>query len=173
MTMGQRICVMNKGRVAQIGKPLEVYRAPADAFVARFLGNPPMNILKAKLAQRDGGRRALIGGSELALSRWADMALPAGSDLLVGVRPEELVLHEHREDVASLRGVVSGVEPLGAETLLMVDLEGGAGELTARLHRDVSAAIGDRVGLGVPEEALYLFDALTEKAIPAKGTFAS
>jgi multiple sugar transport system ATP-binding protein len=173
MTMGQRICVMNKGRVAQIGKPLDVYRAPADAFVARFLGNPPMNILKAKLVRSEGQCFASVGNSTLALSRWADIALTAGSDLLVGVRPEELVLHEHREGAASLRGVVSGVEPLGAETLLMVDMEGGAGELTARLHRDVSAAIGERIGLGVPEEALYLFDALTEKAIPATGVGAS
>ncbi len=169
MTMGQRICVMNKGKVAQIGKPLDVYRAPADAFVARFLGNPPMNILKASIVQRDGRRVAALGGTELSLSRWTDSALPQGGYVLLGVRPEELQLHEARDDVGTLRGVVSAIEPLGAETLLMVTLDGGAGDVMARLHRDITGRIGDRVGLSTPNEALYLFDAATEKAIPATG----
>ena len=167
MTMGQRICVMNKGKVAQVGKPLDVYRAPADAFVARFLGNPPMNILKARIAQGQPSPVATLAGSELPLARWARAALPPAGDLLVGVRPEELQLHEWREDRNTLRGVVSAIEPLGAETLLMVALEGDAGEVMARLHRDVRGSIGDRVGLTIPDRALYLFDALTEKAIPA------
>jgi multiple sugar transport system ATP-binding protein len=167
MTMGQRICVMNKGRIAQVGKPLDVYRRPADAFVARFLGNPPMNILEARIAPGASPAVALLGGSALPLGRWAPAALPASGDLLVGVRPEELRLHEHRTDGRTLRGIVSAVEPLGAETLLMVALEEGAGDVMVRLHRDVDAAIGDRVGLSVPDHALYLFDAATEKAIPA------
>jgi multiple sugar transport system ATP-binding protein len=166
MTMGQRICVMNKGKVAQVGKPLDVYRAPADAFVARFLGNPPMNILKARIVQGPSSAVAALGGSELPLARWARAALPP-AELLVGVRPEELQLHEAREGGGTLRGVVSAIEPLGAETLLMVALEGDAGDVMARLHRDVRSSIGDRVGLTIPDEALYLFDAFTEKAIPA------
>ena len=48
MTMGDRICIMNEGKVVQIGRPLEVYRNPADTFVARFLGNPPMNLLRGR-----------------------------------------------------------------------------------------------------------------------------
>ncbi len=166
MTMGQRICVMNKGKVAQVGKPLDVYRAPADAFVARFLGNPPMNILKARIVQGPSSAVAALGGSELPLARWARAALPPAGELLVGVRPEELQLHEARGDVGTLRGVVSAIEPLGAETLLMVSL-GDAGDVMARLHRDVRSSIGDSVGLTIPDEALYLFDAFTEKAIPA------
>ncbi len=54
MTMGDRICIMNQGEVVQIGSPLEVYRRPADTFVARFLGNPPMNLLAARLEGADG-----------------------------------------------------------------------------------------------------------------------
>jgi len=165
--MGQRICVMNKGKVAQVGRPLDVYRAPADAFVARFLGNPPMNILRARIAQGQPSPVAALAGSELSLARWARAALPAAGELLVGVRPEELQLHAPREDRDTLRGTVSAVEPLGAETLLMVALDGEAGDVMARLHRDVQGRIGDRVGLSIPSGALYLFDAATEKAIPA------
>src|SRR6478736_1318092 len=49
MTMGDRVCIMNQGRVVQIGRPLEVYRSPADTFVSRFLGNPPMNLLRGRI----------------------------------------------------------------------------------------------------------------------------
>ena len=68
---------------------------------------------------------------------------------------------------ASLRGTVSGVEPLGAETLVIVELERQAGEVTARLHRETSVRVGDTVGLCCASEAIYLFDAVSEKAIAA------
>lgn len=126
-----------------------------------------MNILKACIVQGPSSAVAALGGSELPLARWARAALPPAGELLVGVRPEELQLHEVREGGGTLRGVVSAIEPLGAETLLMVSLEGDAGDVMARLHRDVKSSIGDRVGLTIPDEALYLFDAFTEKAIPA------
>jgi multiple sugar transport system ATP-binding protein len=167
MTMGQRICVMNKGRVAQIGKPLEVYRAPADVFVARFLGNPPMNILQARLGAAGGQLGALLpGGTHLPLGRWADTQLHGREVVQIGLRPEELALDEHDAGgVSAMRGTVAAVEPLGAETLVAVELDGGAGEVIARLHRDTPAVLGDRVSLSAPESALYLFDAATGKAI--------
>ena len=174
MTMGQRICVMNAGRVAQIGAPLEVYRQPADAFVARFLGNPPMNLMRARLVAHGGAMCAQVGPATLALSRWSAAALDAtGGEVLVGIRPEELGLLDAGEAGASpaadglLRGSVSAVEPLGAETLVVVELDGGAGEVTARAHRDVQLALGDSATLGFAAKALYLFDARSEKAILA------
>jgi len=176
MTMGQRICVMNQGQVAQIGKPLDVYRQPADAFVARFLGNPPMNLVPARVLERAGALHAQVGPALLPLARWsgADLAGVAanGGHVLVGIRPEELSLLGNNEAGGAgvsglLRGTVSAVEPLGAETLLVVDLEGQAGEVTARVHRDVRLALGDRATLGHAEHALYLFDARSEKALLA------
>lgn len=172
MTMGQRICVMNKGRVAQIGKPLEVYRQPADAFVARFLGNPPMNVLKARLHTEHGQPAVRLAGASLSLARWnrqVGAGLPRDGDVLIGMRPEEISVEPAIEGANTLRGVVSGVEPLGAETLVLVELDDGAGEVTARVHRDITASLGDRIGLRVPESALYLFDATTEKSIPHDG----
>jgi multiple sugar transport system ATP-binding protein len=171
MTMGQRICVMNRGRVAQIGKPMDVYRAPADVFVARFLGNPPMNILQAQL-QSTGGRlcAALPGGAQLPLARWSAGDLATAGGVQVGIRPEELMLtHADSGQGARLRGTVVAVEPLGAETLVAVDLAGGAGEVTARLHRDTAVGRGEEVTLTVPESALYLFDSASGKAIAARG----
>src|SRR6266446_1926515 len=67
MTMGDRICIMDKGEVVQIGPPLEVYRNPADTFVARFLGNPPMNLLQGRLEAQDGRPVAHFAASAVAL----------------------------------------------------------------------------------------------------------
>ncbi len=151
MTMGQRICVMNKGRIAQIDKPLEVYRQPADAFVARFLGNPPMNLLKARIVARDGAIFAEVGAASLPLARWSAGQLAATQDeVLIGIRPEELELVEPgaTADANRLSGTVTAIEPLGAETLIVIDVEGQAGEVTARMHRDVQLSLGDSATLG-------------------------
>src|SRR6188474_160227 len=67
MTMGTRICIMNGGKVAQVGPPLEVYRWPANTFVASFLGNPPMNLMKAVVTDDPGGRQIRVGASAFAL----------------------------------------------------------------------------------------------------------
>ena len=66
MTMGHCICIMNQGQVVQMGRPLEVYRNPADTFVAKFLGNPPMNLLQGRLEAQDGRAVARFAGSAVA-----------------------------------------------------------------------------------------------------------
>jgi multiple sugar transport system ATP-binding protein len=172
MTMGQRICVMNGGRVAQIGKPLDVYRQPADAFVARFLGNPPMNLLKAQIVSQGDRSFAQTAGSMLPLARWsvADLGASQGN-VLLGIRPEELSLFDGSGDAShTLRGTVSAIEPRGAETLVVVDLEKQAGEVTARVHRDVQLTLGESATLGFSPSATYLFDGRTEKAILARAS---
>jgi multiple sugar transport system ATP-binding protein len=165
MTMGQRILVMNRGRLAQIGKPLEVYQQPADAFVAHFLGSPPMNLLKARILSRGDCRWAECGSAQLPLDRWSGVDL-GGNGLLIGIRPEELCMAKpspERQDL--LRGKVSGVQPLGAETLVMVELDDQAGEVTARLDRHIQPCLDERVALGFTQRALHLFDAETQKSI--------
>ena len=160
MTMGSRICVMNRGRIAQLGAPLEVYRNPADTFVARFLGSPPMNLLPARLQRSAGGTVALLAGTNLPLTRWTEAALaPAmAGEVSFGIRPEDLtLLSTDAPEQPALTGRVASLEPLGAETLMLVETE--AGEVTARLHRDARAEPGSTVRLGVPAAASYLFGA--------------
>src|SRR5262245_24301929 len=67
MTMGSAICIRNGGKVVQVGEPLEVYRQPANTFVASFLGNPPMNLLKATVTDAPDGRTLRVGTALLAL----------------------------------------------------------------------------------------------------------
>ncbi|MCO6391832.1 sn-glycerol-3-phosphate ABC transporter ATP-binding protein UgpC [Aliihoeflea aestuarii] len=167
MTMGTRICVMNAGRVAQIGAPLEVYWKPANIFVARFLGSPPMNLVTATLST--DARRAQNAELDAPLERWSNAALSsyAGRKITVGVRAEDLSLHrpEQGADAGVMRGRVVAVEPLGAETLLLVTLQSGA-EVTARLPRQVAAVIDADVELFFPKDAVYLFDAESGDALP-------
>ena len=163
MTMGSRICIMNKGRLVQVGPPLEVYRNPADTFVARFLGNPPMNLLDAAAAP---GPSITIGSVGLPLPPRADPArLPGrGEAVVYGIRPEDL--YEHAPEAEGNRLVplpvsVLTVESLGAETLLMVAPDGTGQELIARVGPDSTARAGDQVTLQLDSAAAHLFDART------------
>ena len=170
MTMGDRICIMNQGKVVQIGRPLEVYRNPADTFVARFLGNPPMNLLHGRIEQRDGRMVAQLAGGSLALPMRTASALSRyiGADVIVGVRPEdlyEIVPPGDPAQFARLPARVEAVEPLGAETLVMVSLEGSDAELVARVGRDTALRRGDRLDLALDTAAIHLFDPATTIAI--------
>ena len=126
MTMGDRICIMNKGEVVQIGKPLEVYRNPADTFVARFLGNPPMNLLAGRLERREvPASSSSMAGCSFELPGYSPAALAPYVDgpVTVGLRPEDLYEappEPGRDRMQAVAARILAVEPLGAETLLML-----------------------------------------------------
>jgi multiple sugar transport system ATP-binding protein len=169
MTMGTRICVMNGGRVAQIGAPLDVYWNPADTFVARFLGSPPMNLFNAVLKSTPGGAMVREDILDSPLTRWSGETLAAFADkaVTVGIRAEDLYLRA--EEVPNggggkVRGRAFAVEPLGAETILVVETQNGV-EWTARLPRTVTVRAGEQVELFFSPRSLYLFDPQTGKVI--------
>ena len=164
MTMGTRICVMNAGRVAQVGAPLDVYWHPADTFVARFLGSPPMNLIPVTVE----GDRATGPGVRAPLACWRPDTLGRlhGQTAILGVRAEDLALGECDETGGRVEARVFAVEPLGAETLLALELPDGAGEVTARLGRHAGARVGETVVLHFAPGSAFLFDAGTTTAIP-------
>jgi multiple sugar transport system ATP-binding protein len=170
MTMGHRICVMNRGEVVQIGAPLEVYRRPADTFVARFLGNPQMNLLSGKLEASGECAVLHVAGSTVHLPGCLSPALApyVGRSLIIGVRPEDL--YESEPPGLEGRGArlpvrLIAVEPLGAETLLMLSLAGSNEELIARIGRDTTLRSGDQTTVVLDTAALHLFDPETTRAI--------
>jgi multiple sugar transport system ATP-binding protein len=172
MTMGDRICIMNKGEVVQIGPPLEVYREPADTFVARFLGSPPMNLLDARLEGPEATLR--LDAATLLLRCWPPATLQrhAGKLLTLGIRPEDL--YETPGEVPGgpplhLDVRIDAVEPLGAETLLLLSLGAGDQELIARVGRSTSLRAGDLTRVALDTAALHLFDPATGRAIPKAG----
>ena len=153
MTMGDRICIMNGGKVVQIGAPLEVYHEPADTFVASFLGSPPMNLLAARLV----AGRLHVGDSALLLER----AIPM-ENLIFGIRPEDI-----RIDGAAphTHGEVLAVEPLGAETIVRFRPPGVANDVLVHGPRTVSVKVGEQAPLSFDLAAAHLFDPATTRRI--------
>jgi multiple sugar transport system ATP-binding protein len=167
MTMGSRICVMNAGRVVQIGSPLEVYWNPADTFVARFLGAPPMNLMELPVTATAGGVVAQSDAARAPLTLWhpATLTPHVGRTVTVGVRAEDLRLGVPADagTNGAIRGRIDAIEPLGAETLMLVTA--GSLEVTARLGRDVAPRVGDMASLCFDASAVHLFDPETTTAI--------
>jgi multiple sugar transport system ATP-binding protein len=174
MTMGSRICVMNQGRVIQVGRPLEVYREPADTFVAAFIGSPPANLIEAEVAAADGAVVVRVGGRDLALPRHRapDLETLAGRRVVFGIRPEDLKIASASSgggDGAGLPAQVVAVEPLGAETILVLALEGLDDEILARVGPEVALRPGEQVTLAPNLAAVHLFDPASTRALPRSG----
>jgi ABC-type sugar transport system ATPase subunit len=159
MTMADRIVVMRAGRIEQVGSPLELYDAPANEFVARFIGSPPMNLLNAHWASHS-----------LALGRGLLLPAPPGhtglesAPVRLGVRPEHLQLCTDDTalpvDAPRLRLRVLSLDHLGAATELYGSLVGANDQTPwlARLTGRYFAKVGDEVTLTWDQEHSRLFD---------------
>jgi multiple sugar transport system ATP-binding protein len=143
MTLGDRVAVLRAGELQQVATPREIYEAPANDFVAGFVGSPRINLARG---QNEGGE-VRVGPFRLR---------PPGGlgpgDVEVGVRPESVRLGEG----SGAEGEVSAVEPLGAETHLV--LEVGGLSLRARVPGFSPLGRGDRVRVSLDEGALHFFD---------------
>jgi len=161
MTLASRIVVLNGGRIEQIGAPMDLYRLPANRFVAGFLGSPRMNFLPARVAAAgEHGVDLEVAGETLRIAR--RLAARAGDIVTLGVRPEDLSL-AHAQDGAAhngiLRGEVSLLERLGGEALIHVTLRGTQAEtLVAKLAGDVSLSARQPIALKLDGAACHLFD---------------
>ena len=170
MTMGTRICIMQAGRIVQTGAPLDIYRNPVNTFVAAFLGNPPMNLLPARIGERDASLGVSVGDAQLPLPQRFGEAFRAhaGREVIFGLRPEEISEGAPAgADVARLRARVVAVEPLGAETLLVLAMPGCASEIVARVGRDSTASAGEMIDVSLNLAAMHLFDPQTTEVIPS------
>ena len=166
MTMGDRICVLRDGRIEQLADPLTLYRAPANLFVAGFIGSPAMNFLRGTL-QRDNDVRTFVsadGAARLALPALSVTAHDGNNahDVVLGIRPEHLT-DEPRANSQPLAAIVELAEPTGAETFLHVRV--GATTLIARVAAASHYATGDRVTLHLDTSHAHLFDAQREHVL--------
>jgi multiple sugar transport system ATP-binding protein len=165
MTMGRRIAVMKDGRLQQVGTPLEVYQRPQTLFVANFIGTPPMNFLRATIA--DGGATLRTHEAALPTSQaWrAATAGKQGREVMVGIRPENILEagKPARGETAKLTLEVEIVEPLGHEVILYGRL--GPDLLVVKMDPVRIPEMGARVDVLVELDALHLFDAETERRL--------
>ena len=158
MTMADKIVVLRDGRVEQVGAPLELYHNPVNQFVAGFIGSPRMNFLNAKVLQMDGtkARLQLSGGEQFSLT--LDHPVKVGDVLLMGIRPEHLLIGETGDVNIALN--VDVVEALGGTTFAYTQY---AGEDQVVVVADGSHIIprGKTIEVSFKLDHVHLFDAST------------
>ncbi|WP_404313248.1 sn-glycerol-3-phosphate ABC transporter ATP-binding protein UgpC [Agrococcus terreus] len=154
MTMGDRVVVMNHGRIEQVGTPRELYDEPETLFVAGFIGSPQMNLVEGTWSDAEGAR---VG--DLALPFRAS-APHSGTALTYGIRPEDLELvTDAGDDATAIRLVVDLVEELGSDTFVYGT--GHGVRWTARLPKGARPAIGDGLAFAVRRDAVLGFEPTT------------
>lgn len=160
MTMGDKIAILNDGRLQQYGTPAECYHEPKNTFVAEFIGEPSINLFD--MAVR--GDTLISGFFEYELE--SDVTVPT-DEVIVGVRPEALLLsdEEPADDAAAFRGNVTVVEHLGKETNIHVSVDEADTELTVIVEGRPSIDVSDAITVNIPKNAVQIFDARTGEVI--------
>jgi multiple sugar transport system ATP-binding protein len=153
MTMADRIVVMSRGRIEQVGTPLDIYNRPATRFVAGFFGMPTMNFLDGTVEADGGARRFRSAGLEHPLPDAVPAAL-AGRSVVLGVRSEHVLVG----DGAALSGTAQLTEPLGDATLVHFDY-GQSHPLVARVGPTTPLKAGSPLSFRFATESCHLFDA--------------
>ena len=158
MTMADRIVVMKEGYIQQVGTPYDLYFNPVNVFVAGFIGEPPMNFVRATLKKG----KITIGKNTLDLSeKLGDKAAKyEGKEIVFGFRPEAIVLGK-AENSLSIKASVELTELLGDNTNVYVDIQGEKSILKVNPH-DTPEMDSD-IEFSIPFESVYLFDGETEK----------
>ncbi|MFO1364155.1 MAG: ABC transporter ATP-binding protein [Burkholderiales bacterium] len=143
MSMADQVVLLREGRVEQDAAPAALYARPATAFAARFIGTPPMNLVRLA----DGARGAVIRGTDSPV-----VAPGAGEGLLLGVRPEAVLI-----DPAGVPAAVAAVEYLGADSIVACTV--GEAPFIVRAPGKLELGAGARIGLAWPREAQHFFRA--------------
>ncbi|MEC5162080.1 MULTISPECIES: ABC transporter ATP-binding protein [unclassified Janthinobacterium] len=153
MTLATRMAVMRAGAIQQYDTPAEVYRAPANLFVASFLGSPGMNLFSGQLRQRAG--RSVFSNAylELDVSAYPFHRPPSdGQPCVLGVRPEDIGVGAQYEQ----RGTVSLVEPMGNHRVLWLDFHGS--QIASIAQDQQTAELDPATGFAIRAENVSLFD---------------
>ncbi|MFN2443760.1 MAG: ABC transporter ATP-binding protein [Thermoanaerobaculia bacterium] len=162
MTMGDRIAIMNAGRLQQVGTPLEVYDTPANLFVANFIGTPPMNFFRATVGEGGLQLKAETFTIDLPARLSAAAKAHAGKTLTAGIRPENVraVRDQARGTTAEIEAVVEIVEPLGHEAIVYA--RAGEDPFITAVDPHQMPRQGDRIPLHLELDRIHLFDPETE-----------
>jgi multiple sugar transport system ATP-binding protein len=176
MTMGDRIAVLNRGVVQQVGKPMGVYERPANLFVAGFIGWPKMNFFDAHVVQKDAGlfveeqtdaNGAIVGSrfsTMLETEAASRLKQYVGKKIVFGIRPEKMRVSQiAAANGSDIEAVVEVIESAGAETFLC--LARGKQSLAARLNGGKNPEVKEKLALSFEMTEARFFDPATGKAI--------
>jgi multiple sugar transport system ATP-binding protein len=176
LTLGDRIGVMRQGSLRQLAGPMEVYRCPADLFVAGFIGSPPMNFFPGSLTATDGTlcfqREAAPAGAgyepfkiPLLATTSARLAGHAGRPVILGLRPEDIRVHLSADAPpdAAISATIEAIQQMGSETCLCLTL--GPDFIAVRVGAAHDFRVGQTVLLIFEMNRAHFFDPATEKII--------
>ncbi|RFB76508.1 ABC transporter ATP-binding protein [Methylovirgula sp. 4M-Z18] len=158
MTLADKIAVVNRGRIEQVASPLDLYHRPRNLFVARFIGSPQMNFLKAQVSAVTGNgagpqvKLVLADGATIAMATLPGRLSP-GEEVLLGIRPEALLPSQD----GPITGTVRLVEHLGGLTLLHVGRQDGDPMIVQAAGND-GTRVGNTVRLTPLAEGMHIFD---------------
>ncbi|MFE0014961.1 ABC transporter ATP-binding protein [Mesorhizobium sp. NPDC059054] len=156
MTLATKIVILNRGVVQQIGTPQEIYFNPANLFVARFIGSPPITLLEGKAVNRNGELRFKLSNSDVELSMPQSLGSIGRNDqteTILGLRPENIQIV--REGNASLSATVDLVEPTGPEDIVTLNVQGAPSVIRTAAGM---TAQGSSVGLELDLGKALLFE---------------
>ena len=188
MTMGDRVAVMNHGRLQQVDSPQRLYDHPANLFVAGFIGTPPMNLLAANVVSQNGTVGVAVGGQQIPLSdesvrRFPEVRGAEGKPVVLGVRADDLHRADRRPDLPTIKAGLELIEALGSQSIayfrvdalavgvdedLLEEQEAeGEGVTAARpnLVASLDAAeatdlrTGEQMAVAIDTKQIHLFDA--------------
>jgi ABC-type sugar transport system ATPase subunit len=167
MTLGDRIVVLADGRIQQVGKPIDLYRAPVNRFVAGFIGTPRMNFVEGHLGEDHGAATFIADGVRVKLTRAFPIASGSPPSVTLGVRPEDLQLSTSNSSAHpasdTLLGRVVLVERLGGTSHVHFDV--GTHRLMTSVSDGALPQVGDDVAVRVPGDRIHLF-AADGRALP-------
>ncbi len=170
MVLADRVAVLDRGRLQQVGKPMDLYRRPVNLEVAGFFGDPAMNLFPVEVVDGGGLRHLRMGDYRLDVDHIPDQRF-VGPAAVVGVRPEDVRLGVSDGPGPAIRGIVDRVEHLGSSSVVHVRTENlvrHGGELGGELVASCSGLghrIGDRVEATIDPRLLHLFDRVTGAAL--------
>ena len=165
MTMGDRIAILDQGVLQQVGAPQGVYARPANLFVARFIGNPPMNTVTGGVTRVDGSIAVQIPGGVVEIPGALGVAVERRGleHVVLAVRPEDMTLSEG----GPIKATVTVIESLGHERHVVCRLEDGQLIIVRQAANIPPPAEASHVGLAVDAARLHVFDAESEERVDA------
>jgi multiple sugar transport system ATP-binding protein len=164
MTLADRIVILKDGYIQQVGTPIDVYEKPESVFVARFIGNPPANILTGVFHRKNG--KGVIALGELNFPVIRQVELKEGQEVLVGIRPDAIKAGDDNTSIAEVwrfQGTVVVSEIVGGQSLL--EFEMGGNQIIAELAGRILLRPGASITLGFDLSRILLFDPKTQCAL--------
>ncbi|MBR8701627.1 Oligosaccharides import ATP-binding protein MsmX [Fusobacterium sp. DD29] len=173
MTMGDRICVLNYGRIMQVDTPLNLYHHPKNKFVAGFIGSPSMNFIEGAIEETDDGIVFIFGlGKERFFLLPEKMGEKVkgyiGKKVILGIRPENIgnkITHPDGEPINFIEGEINLVEHMGNEEFIHFTIDGAEFESRIEARKTENVKYGDKANFFFNVKRAHIFDIETEENI--------